>query len=198
MKAAEQDRPDVAERRAAWVVKQAGLDPEKVLFLDECGAKTNMARTHGRAPAGTRLVAKVPHGHWKSTTFVSALGRRGWVAPLTIDGAMNGKLFRAYVEQQLAPQLKPGDVLICDNLSSHKVAGVREALQKVGAEILFLPPYSPDFNPIELAFSKLKRRLRSVAARTVTDLEDACGEALNHFTTSEIQNYMTHCGYRHT
>ncbi len=187
----------MAAQRAEWVVKQAGLDPGKLLFLDEFGAKTNFTRTHGRSLEGTRLVAKVPYGHWKSTTFVGALGLRGWVAPLTIDGALNGELFRAYVEQHLAPQVSPGDVLILDNLSSHKVAGVREALQKVGADVLYLPPYSPDFNPIEQAFSKLKRLLRSAGARTVDALWEACGRELNKFTPTEFRNYLTNSGYRY-
>ncbi len=179
------------------MVGQAGLAAEKLLFLDEFGVKTNLTRTHGRALQGTRLVEKVPYGHWKSTTFVGALGLRGWVAPLVIDGALDGKLFRAYVEQQLAPQLSPGDVLILDNLSSHKVAGVVAAVERVGAKVLYLPPYSPDFNPIEQAFSKLKRLLRSVAARTVDALWSACGTELSKFTSSEILNYLMHCGYRY-
>lgn len=136
VKAAEQDRPDVAERRTQWVVAQAGLAPEKLVFLDECGVKTNLARTHGRSLEGTRLVAKIPYGHWKSTTFVAGVGLRGWVAPLVIDGALNGELFRAYVKQHLAPQLRPSDILILDNLACHKVAGVRTALQNVGADVL--------------------------------------------------------------
>lgn len=197
LRASEQDRPDVAERRAEWVVRQAGLDPEKLIFLDECGVKTNLARTHGRSLQGTRLVAKVPYGHWKSTTFVAGIGLRGWVAPLVIDGALNGELFRAYVEQHLAPQLHEGDVLILDNLQCHKVSGVREALRRVGADLLHLPPYSPDFNPIEQAFSKLKRLLRTAAPRTVDALWHACGDLLAKFTSSELKNYLAHCGYRY-
>jgi len=198
LRASEQDRPDVAERRAEWVVRQAGLDPARLIFLDECGVKTNLARTHGRSLQGTRLVAKVPYGHWKSTTFVSGIGLRGWVAPLVIDGALNGELFRAYVEQHLAPQLHEGDVLILDNLQCHKVSGVRNALRRVGADLLHLPPYSPDFNPIEQAFSKLKRLLRTAAPRTVDALWHACGDLLAKFTSSEFQNYLAHCGYRYS
>lgn len=198
MRAAEQDRPDVAERRATWVVRQAGLDPEKLVFLDECGVKTIMARTHGRSLSGTRLVAKVPYGHWKSTTFVSGFGLRGWVAPLVIDGTLNGELFRAYVEQHLAPQLREGDVLILDNLATHKVAGIREALQEAGAEVLYLPPYSPDLNPIEMGFSKFKRLVKSAAPRTMDALWSACGELLSRFTPQEFQNYLAHCGYRYS
>lgn len=180
------------------MVTQAGLAPDKLLFLDEIGAKTNLVRTHGRSLEGTRLVAKVPHGHWKSTTFVGALGLRGWVAPLVIDGALNGELFRAYVEQHLAPQLQAGDVLILDNLACHKVAGVRAAVQRVGADVLYLPPYSPDFNPIEQAFSKLKRLLRSAAPRTMNALWKACGEELEKFTPTEFKNYLANSGYRYS
>lgn len=188
----------MAERRAAWVVRQSDLDPEKLLFLDEFGAKTNLARTHGRSLQGTRLIAKAPYGHWKSSTFVGALGLRGWVAPLTIDGALNGDLFRAYIEQHLAPQLRAGDILILDNLACHKVAGVREALRRAGADVLYLPPYSPDFNPIEQAFSKLKRLLRSAAPRTIDALWHACGNELAKFTAHEFRNYLTNSGYRYS
>lgn len=188
----------MAERRAEWFIMQAGLDPERLLFLDEFGAKTNFTRTHGRSPEGTRLVAKVPYGHWKSTTFVGALGLRGWVAPLVIDGALNGELFRSYVEQHLALQVRAGDVLILDNLRCHKVAGVRDALRRVGADVLYLPPYSPDFNPIEQAFSKLKRLLRTAAPRTVETLWTACGDLLTKFTPTEFRNYITNSGYRYS
>lgn len=188
----------MARRRAEWVAQQAGLDPKKLIFLDECGVKTNMARTHGRSPQGTRLVAKVPYGHWKSTTFIAGLGLRGWVAPLVIDGALNGALFRADVEQHLAPQLRAGDVLILDNLACHKVAGVRGAIQRVGAEVLYLPPYSPDFNPIEQAFGKFKRLLRRVGARSVNALWNACGNELAKFTAPEFENYLSNSGYRYS
>ena len=183
----------VSIRKSGYFSMNSG----RCMRVSSCG-RTNLTRTHGRALAGTRLVAKVPYGHWKSTTFVGVMGLRGWVAPLTIDGALNGELFRAYIEQQLAPQLLPGDVLILDNLSSHKVAGVRAALQRVGADVLYLPPYSPDFNPIEQAFSKPKRLLRSAGARTVDALWHACGDLLTKFTADEFQNYLAHCGYRYS
>ena len=154
--AAEQHRPDVAEARAAWRASQLDIDANRLVFIDETWTKTNMARTRGRAPKGQRLVAYVPHGHWKTSTFVGALRCTGLTAPLVIDGAMNGETFVAYVEQFLVPTLSPGDVVVMDNLPGHKVAGAREAIERAGATLRYLPPYSPDLNPIELLFSKLK------------------------------------------
>jgi transposase len=196
--AAEQDRPDVAARRDAWRHTQESWNPEQLVFLDETWAKTNLSRTHGRAPSGQRLIAKVPHGHWKTTTFLAGLRTTGWVAPLVIDGALNGVLFLNYVQQHLVPSLASGDILILDNLSSHKVRGVRTAIESVGAHVLYLPPYSPDLNPIELAFSKLRRLLRSLAVRTVEGLWQACGTVLQAFSPTEIRNYFRHAGYRYT
>lgn len=196
LKASEQDRPDVALKRAWWLVQQAGLDPEKLVFIDETWAKTNMLRPRGRALRGTRLVAKVPHGHWSTTTFIAALRARGLTAPLVVDGAINGALFLQYVRQVLAPTLEVGDVVVMDNLSSHKRSGVREAIEHVGAKLLYLPPYSPDFNPIELAFSKFKRLLRTARQRTVEGLWKRCGQLLDAFTSQECRNYIRHCGYR--
>jgi transposase len=177
---------------------QSGLDPERLVFIDETWAKTNMTRPRGRSARGTRLVAQVPHGHWKTTTFLAALRTRGLTAPLVIDGAINGDLFLAYVRQQLVRTLQPGDIVVMDNLSSHKKAGVREAIEEVGATMLYLPPYSPDFNPIEQAFSKFKWLLKSVGTRTVDSLWQACGTLLDKFTETECRNYIRHCGYRYT
>jgi transposase len=174
------------------------LDPEKLVFLDETWAKTNMTRLRGRAPRGQRLIAKVPHGHWKTTTFLAALRTRGLTAPLVVDGAINGAVFLAYVEQQLAPTLKAGDIVILDNLNSHKVKGVREAIEARGASLVYLPPYSPDFNPIELVFAKLKWLLRSEAARTKESLWELCGMLLDRFSSGECANYIRHCGYTAT
>lgn len=196
--ASEQDRPDVAVRRAEWKVWQVGLDPERLVFLDETWAKTNMIRPRGRSLEGTRLIAKVPHGHWKTTTFLAALRSTGLTAPVVIDGPVNGDVFLAYVEQHLVPTLKAGDIVIMDNLSSHKRAGVREAIESVGAQLVYLPPYSPDFNPIELLFSKFKWLLRSIADRTVETLWQTCGRLLDEFSESECRNYFRHCGYRYT
>lgn len=177
---------------------QEGLDPDRLVFLDETWAKTNMTRPRGRAPEGTRLVANVPHGHWKTTTFLAALRTSGLTAPLVIDGAVNGDLFLAYVRQQLAPTLQPGDIVIMDNLSSHKKAGVCESIEAVGAQLLYLPPYSPDLNPIEQAFSKFKWLLKSAKERTVEALWQTCGKLLDRFSESECRNYIRHCGYRYT
>ena len=186
----------MAEKRTAWRFWQAHLDPRRLVFLDETGADTRMTRVGGRAFRGHRVVAKVPHGHWKTTTFVGALRATGMTAPLVVDGPMNGEVFLAYVRQHLAPSLRPGDIVIMDNLSSHKRAGVREAIEAVGARLEYLPPYSPDFNPIELAFAKLKTLLRKAAARTVQTLELTLGELLDEFTPQERLAYFRHCGYR--
>jgi transposase len=198
LKAAEQDRPDVAEARTRWTLWQAGLDPDRLVFIDETWAKTNMTRPRGRSLQGTRLVAKVPHGHWKTTTFLAGLRTCGLTAPLVIDGAVNGELFLAYVRQQLVPTLGHGDIVIMDNLSSHKKAGVQEAIESVGAALIYLPPYSPDFNPIEQAFSKFKWLLKSAKQRTVEALWKTCGQLLNQFSKQECQNYFRNCGYRYT
>jgi transposase len=168
--AAEQDRPDVLKRRQAWFEGQLDLDPEKLVFIDETGATTKMARLRGRAPRGERCRAAVPHGHWKTTTFTAGLRLDGLSAPFVIDGPMDGDAFRVYVDQVLAPELKPGDIVVLDNLPAHRVDGVRKAIEAAGASLLYLPPYSPDFNPIELAFAKLKALLRAAAPRTIPDL----------------------------
>jgi len=157
-----------------------------------------MTRLRGRSLKGTRLVEHVPHGHWKTTTFLAGIRASGWVAPLVIDGAINGKLFLGWVEQHLIKCLRPGDVVIMDNLSSHKVKGVVETIESVNAEVRFLPPYSPDFNPIELAFSKLKRLIRSAKQRAIEGLWNTCGDVLDYFSETEIRNYFKHSGYRYT
>ena len=193
--AAEQDREDVAAKRDRWRNWQHWLKPEKLVFVDETGAKTNMARLRGRSPKGHRLKAPVPWGHWKTTTFVAALRTTGLTAPMLYDGAMNGAVFKAYVEQVLAPGLCPGEIVIMDNLSSHKVAGVREAIKKAGAFLLFLPAYSPDLNPIEMAFAKLKALLRKAAARTREELYQAIAEIIEQFSGPECINYIRHAGY---
>ena len=166
--------------------------------MDETWAATNMARRYGRAPRGQRVAGVVPHGHWKTTTFVAALAVAGLTAPLVIDGAMTGDLFVAYVEQVLVPSLAAGDVVVMDNLSSHKRARVRELIEGAGCTLLFLPPYSPDLNPIELAFAKLKALLRKAGRRTVEGLWTFLGDALDAFSAQECQNYIRHCGYTGT
>lgn len=165
------------------------------MFLDETGANTKLTRRYGRAFRGHRLIAKVPHGHWKTTTFVGGLRIGGFTAPLVVDGPMNGDVFRAYVQQHLVKTLQAGDIVIMDNLAAHKVVGVRDAIESVKARLVYLPPYSPDFNPIELAFAKLKSLLRREAARTVDALETTIGKLLDSFTHDECQNYFRHCGY---
>ena len=154
--AAEQERPDVAARRLAWLESQPDLDPRRLVFIDETGASTKMARLRGRSKRGQRCRAAVPHGHWKTTTFTAGLRLDGLTAPMLLDGPMNGVAFLAYVEQVLVPTLVPGDQVIMDNLPAHKVSGVKQAIEAAGATRLLLPPYSPDFNPIEQAFAKLK------------------------------------------
>jgi len=185
----------VKAARAAWFEGQLDLDPDKLVFIDETGATTKMARLRGRAPKGDRCRASVPHGHWKTTTFTGALRLDGLAAPMILDGPMYGIAFLAYVEQILVPELKRGDIVVMDNLPAHKVTGVREAIEAAGARLLYLPPYSPDFNPIEMAFSKLKAALRKAAARTVPDLWQAIATAIDAFTTAECQNYFAAAGY---
>jgi len=174
------------------------MDPARFIFLDETGTATNMARRYGRSPCGARLVGAVPQGHWKTTTFIAGLKQSGIVAPLVLDGPMSGPAFRAYVEQFLAPALAPGDVVVLDNLPAHKVAGVRQAIAAAGAAILYLPPYSPDLNPIEPLFAKLKALLRKTAARTRDDLWQAIGRLLDTCSPTECANYLHHCGYGST
>ena len=173
------------------------IDPDRVVFLDETWAKTNMTRTFGRSLQGTRLVERIPNGRWQTTTFLGAMRSTGFVAPLCIDGAINGCVFRAWVEQHLIKTLRPGDIVVMDNLSSHKVKGVVEAIESVGAEVRYLPPYSPDMPNIELAFSKFKKLLRDGAERTAEKLEQLCGRVLDMFTEGECRNYLRHCGYRY-
>jgi transposase len=157
-----------------------------------------MTRLRGRAIEGERLIAKVPHGHWKTTTFLAALRVDGLTAPLVVDGAINGELFLSYIRQQLVRTLHPGDLVVMDNLSAHKVAGVRQAIEAAGARVVYLPPYSPDLNPIELVFAKFKWLVRSAAARTVESLWKICGQLLDRFTSAECRNYFRHCGYTAT
>jgi transposase len=166
------------------------------VFIDETGATTKMARLRGRARRGERCRAPIPHAHWKTTTFTGALRLNGLTAPMVLDGPMNGAAFHAYVEQVLAPTIGPGDVVILDNLPAHRAAAVRDMIQARGADLRVLPPYSPDFNPIENAFAKLKAILRKAAARTIPDLWDAIRDALLQFTPDECANYFTAAGYQ--
>ncbi len=171
------------------------MDVEKLVFIDETWTTTNMTRRYGRAPRGKRCVASAPHGHWKTTTFVGALRHRRLTAPMVTDEPMDGEMFLAYVRKFLCPTLRTGDIVILDNLSSHKVAGVEQAITATGATILYLPPYSPDLNPIEKFFSKLKALLRKAAKRSIDELWKEIGRLLNDVTQSECENYIASCGY---
>lgn len=181
--------------RQAWFEGQLDLDPRRLVFIDETGASTKMARLRGRAPRGERCRAAVPHGHWKTTTFTAGLRLGGLVAPMVLDGPMNGDAFRAYVEQVLVPELNRRDVVIMDNLPAHKVSGIRKMIEDAGARLLYLPPYSPDFNPIEMAFSKLKAMLRKASARTINELWLVIAQAIEKFPPNECRNYFAAAGY---
>jgi transposase len=184
----------VAQQRAEWVLWRAGIDPRRLIFIDETWAKTNMTRRRGRAPRGARLVAKVPHGHWKTTTLVGALDLTGVRCSMQIEGAIDADSFQAFVAQVLAPRLRPGDIVVLDNLSSHKGRRVRTLIEARGATLVYLPPYSPDFNPIEQAFSKIKQLLRGLGARTVQLLWDSMQGVLDAVTPGDAAAFFRHCG----
>lgn len=200
--ASEQDRPNSLRRRQAWFDVQLDLDPAKLIFIDgerdpwlSNGLSTKMARRYGRVRRGERCRSSVPHGHWKTTTFTGALRLSGMTAPMVLDSPMNGLAFRAYVEQILVPTLSPGDIVVMDHLPAHKAEGVRSAIEAAGASLCFLPPYSPDFKPIELAFSKLKALMRVKAERTVEALWKAVGTLIPLFLPTECANYFRAAGY---
>lgn len=196
--AAEQDRPDVSEARRVWRHAQPLLDPSRLVFIDETATATNMARRYGRSATGERLVDRVPFGHWQVTTVVAALRHDRVAAVMTADGAINGDLFVAYVEQCLVPELSAGDVVVLDNLAVHKRAEARALIEGAGASMVFLPPYSPDLNPIEQAFSKLKAVLRKRRERTEVGLRRAIFAALDGFPAHECANFLRHGGYHAT
>jgi transposase len=193
--AEEQKRAEVACARRRWVREQGLLDPARLVFIDETSTSTAMVRLRGRSPRGKRLVGYAPHGHRKTITFVAALRQSGMTAPFVLDGAMNGPMFLAYVQQCLAPTLKPGEIFFMDNLPAHKVAGVQEAIEAVGATTLYLPPYSPDLNPIEMAFSKFKALLRKAGERTIPGLVRRIGRIVKSFSPTECSNFLNHAGY---
>ena len=195
MLASEQDRPDVARRRAQWKAHQGRIDPTRLVFIDETWAKTNMAPLRGWAPRGERLKAKAPFGHWNTMTFLAALRCDRIDAPWVLDGPINGKAFQTYIEQILVPTLHPGDVVIMDNLSSHKAPAIRAAIRAAGAKLFFLPPYSPDLNPIEQVFAKLKHFLRKAAERTIEATWKRIGALLDLFSPAECANYLVNAGY---
>ena len=195
MLASEQDRPDVARKRARWRRHQGMIDPRRLVFIDETWAKTNMAPLRGWCERGQRLRDQVPFGRWKTMTFLAALRHDKITAPCIFDGPIDGESFRAWVEQFLVPTLSPGEVVIMDNLGSHKSRAVRDAIKSVGAHRLFLPGYSPDLNPIEQVFAKLKSLLRKARARNADDVSDAIGDCLKEFSAEECMNYFINSGY---
>jgi transposase len=185
----------VVSRRREWIKLYATIDVKKLVFIDETWAKTNMTPLWGWGAIGKRVIDYVPCGHWKTTTFLAALRHDGLTAPMVVDGAINGELFLAYVNQILLATLREGDIVVLDNLSSHKVAGVREAIESVGAKLVYLPPYSPDLNPIEMVFSKMKLLVRKMKVRKVEELWRKLGELSDVFSPQECKNYFKHAGY---
>jgi len=197
LKPSEQDRDDVVVRRQQWQQTLAwGLITERFLFIDESSAKTNMTRLYGWAFGGARLIDVVPHGHWCTTTMIAAVGLGGAKAPFVFEGPMDSQMFRAYVKHVLVPELRPGDIVVMDNLSSHKDAEARTLIEDAGAYVWYLPPYSPDFNPIEKMWSKIKAFLRKTAARTQEYLYQAIADALATITPSDIRGWFKSCGYK--
>ena len=196
--AGERDRPDIARRRTQWTRYQDRIEPERLVFIDETWTRTNMAPLRGWAPRGRRLAAKVPHGRWKTMTFLAALRHDRINAPWLLEGPIDGESFRLYVERVLVPTLRPGDIVIMDNLGSHKGKAVRQLIRAAGAKLFFLPKYSPDLNPIEQVFAKLKHLLRKAAARTIETVCAAIGEILGAFTPEECANYFRNSGYAPT
>ena len=188
----------MARKRRFWKAHQDRIDPRRLIFVDETWAKTNMTRLRGWSARGRRLVAKVPFGHWKTLTFIAGLRCDGLCAPLVLDGPINAASFLAWVEQCLVPTLKAGDIVVLDNLGSHKGQAVRHAIRAAGARLIFLPPYSPDLNPIEQVFAKLKTLLRKVDARSVEDTWKSIGNILNEFQPAECANYLVNAGYAPT
>ena len=195
MVAGERDRPDVARRRAQWTKYQDRIDPSRLVFIDETWTKTNMAPLRGWGPRGNRVIAKVPHGHWQTTTFLAALRHDRIDAPWLVEGPIDGESFHLYVEKILVPTLRTGDIVIMDNLGSHKGKAIRRLIRSAGAKLLFLPKYSPDLNPIEQVFAKLKHLLRKAAARTIETICAAIAELLGAFTKQECANYFKNSGY---
>jgi len=193
--AAEQNRPDVAEKRAKWHERLAVETTARLVFVDESGANTKMTRLRGRALGGQRLVARIPHGHYQTSTLISGIRRNGPCAPWLFDGPMNGEMFLAWVTQGLAPTLQQGDLVILDNLATHKVRGIVEAIEAVGARLLYLPPYSPDFNPIENMWSKIKQILRSQAPRTESELLLAAKAAFQAISAADCKGFFFSAQY---
>jgi len=197
LRATEQDRPDVKAQRKAWWKRASEVDVGRFVFLDESGAKTNMTRRYGRSFDGQRLVDATPHGHWCTTTMLSSIRLDGTTAAMVIEGATDAAVFQAYVRQVLIPTIRPGDIVVMDNLSSHKSVVIADAIEAAGAEVWFLPPYSPDFNPIEKMWSKIKAFLRAIKARMYEALLKAIAAAFKTVTVSDAIGWFESCGYRH-
>jgi transposase len=195
LQAAERQRADVVRARRRWIREQGMLDPARLVFIDETAVSTNMVRLKGRAPRGVRVIGAVPLGAWQTITFVAALRHNKMTAPMVIEGAMNGEMFLAYVEQCLVPTLRRNDIVVMDNCRVHLVAGVREAIEKARATVRYLPKYSPDLNPIEMSYSKFKTLMRKVAARTVPALNRAIRSFIPQLSPQECANYFSHAGY---
>lgn len=191
-------RPKIARRRKQWKKYQGRLDPRRLVFIDETWAKANMTPIRGWAPRGQKLVARTPFGHWRTLTFLAALRHDRIDAPCVLDGPINGLSFTAWVEQFLVPTLAPGDIVIMDNLGSHKGAAVRKAIRSVGAKLLYLPPYSPDLNPIEQVFAKLKLLMRKEAERSIEATWQRIGTLLDKFPPQQCANYFRNSGYAST
>ncbi len=193
--AAEQDVAAVALRRALWREQVSRIDPDRLIFLDESGIATDMTRRCGRALGGRRVRQGVPAGHWRTLSILGAIRRSGWVAAMSIEAATDSEIFLTYLERVLGPQLQPGDVVVMDNLAAHKVAGVRQQIESRGAELLYLPPYSRDFNPIEQCRAQIKQHLRAAQARTLSALEEGLTDALATVAPHNVQACFRHCGY---
>lgn len=193
--ASEQERPDVARKRARWKARQGSIDPKRLVFVDKTRAKTNMAPLRGWAARGQRLIGRAPFGHWNTMTFVAALRHDGIVAPWVIDGPINGESFRTWVEKVLVPTLRSDDIVVMDNLGSHKVLAIRRAIRATRAKLFYLPAYSPDLNPIEQVIAKLKHLLRKAAERTKETVWRRIGSLLDQFTPQECENYIRNAGY---
>jgi transposase len=198
LRAAEQDRPDVVQGRRAWAKKRSGVEPRRFRFIDESGAKTNMTRLCGRCKGGRRLLDAAPHGHWETTTMIGCLGFDGSTALMVIEGPTDAAIFRAYVKHVLVPTLHQGEIVVLDNLSSHKSPEIREMIETAGAELWYLPPYSPDLNPIEKMWSKVKALLRGYKARGTEELYQAIRRALRKITAQDARGWFESCGYRYT
>lgn len=193
--AAEQDTEAGRQRRAAWREQSRKFDAENLIFLDESGVTTEMTRRWGRIEGGVRVHDAVPGGHWRTLTVLGAISVSGWVAVMTIEASTDGDVFLAYLEQVLCPRLRPGQIVVMDNLAAHKVDGVRQLIEATGAQLLYLPPYSPDFNPIEKCWAQLKQHLRAAKARSAAALEQALATALGALTPSQARSYVHLCGY---